>query len=348
MQQELGRTTFGQVGIQKRDKDLWSLGVLPVMMVGAVSGIVGLYWDVAWHVDKGRDSFFTPPHNFLYGAIAIVLLMSVVALVRDRRDTPLHLPIGRLRLHPGVLIVAVGAALELFFAPADELWHRLFGPDATLWAPMHLVGLTGLTLAAFGSLVSAWVETRLATEPARKRLFALVTLFFAAILLAWSAVLMAEFEFYIQVFPTFWHPLLLTGLPAFTLVLMARLRPLPWAATLTALGFGALRLLLAVFLMGTSALDLAGDTRPLIPVFILAGLAADLLVSRLPAWAVGLAVGATSLLTNWFLVGTVGLMSWHRGALLVGVPLGLLLACVLGVLGSLAAKALAPKPEART
>jgi hypothetical protein len=344
MQRELGRTALRRVGEQ--NKDLWSLGVLPILMAGAVSGIVGLYWDVAWHIDKGRDSFFTPPHNFLYGAIAIVLLMSVVALVRDQRDTPLHLPVGRLWLHPGVLVVVVGAALELFFAPADELWHRLFGPDATLWAPMHLVGLTGLTLAAFGALVSAWVEARLASEPARKRLFAWVTLFFAAMLLAWSAVLTAEFEFYIQVFPTFWHPLLLTGLPAFSLVLMARLRPLPWAATLTALGFGALRMLLALFLMRTSALDLAGDTRPLIPVFVLAGLAADLLVPRLPTWATGLAVGGTSLLTNGLLVSTVGLMSWHGGALLGGVPAGLLLACALGMLGSLAAKALGPKPEA--
>lgn len=345
MPQELKRTAVRQVG--EWDKDLWSLGVLPVLMVGAVSGIVGLYWDVAWHIDKGRDNFFTLPHNFLYGAIAIVLVMCAVALVHDRRNTPLHLAIGRLRLHPGVLVVAVGAALELFFAPADELWHRLFGPDATLWAPMHLVGLTGLTLAAFGGLVSAWVEARLTSEPARKRLFARVTLFFAAILLAWSAVLTAEFEFYIQVFPTFWHPLLVTGLPAFTLILMARLRPLPWAATLTALGFGALRLLLALILMGTSALDLAGDTRPLIPVFVLAGLTADLLAPRLPAWAVGLAVGGVSLLTNGLLVGAIGLMSWHGGALLVGVPVGLLLACALGVLGNLAAQALGPKPEAR-
>lgn len=343
MQQDLTRRDLGRgTRLSARDRDLWSLGTLPVLMAGAVSGIVGLYWDVAWHIDKGRDSFFTPPHNFLYSAILIVLLVSAATLLLDRRDTPLHLPVGRLRLHPGVLIVAVGAAVELFFAPADELWHRLFGPDATLWAPMHLVGLTGLTLAAFGGLVSASLEARLAARPKRRRLMGRVTVFFAAILLAWSAVLTAEFEFYIQVFPTFWHPLLLTGLPAFTLVLVARLAPVPWAATFTALGFAALRLLLALLLMGTAALDLAGDTRPLIPVFILAGLAADLLVPRLPAWAAGLAVGATSLVTNGLLVASVGLMNWPAGALLVGVPAGLLLAGVLGVLGSLTAEALGP------
>lgn len=343
--QHVASPTSRRVG--KRDRDLWSLGVLPVLMAGAVSGVVGLYWDVAWHIDKGRDSFFTLPHNFLYSAIAAVLLVSVVALLRDRRDTPLHLPAGRLRLHPGVLVVAVGAAMELFFAPADELWHRLFGPDATLWAPMHLVGLTGLTLATFGGLVSAWVEARLASEPVRKRLFSRVTVFFAAVLLAWSAVLTAEFEFYIQAFPTFWHPLLLTALPAFTLVLAARLRPLPWSATLTAIGFSALRLLLALLLMGTADLDLAGNTRPLIPIFISAGFAADLLTPRLPAWAAGLTVGAVSLLSNALLVSAVGLMSWFGGALLIGVPAGLLLAAVLGTLGALVAKALGPLPEVR-
>jgi len=312
-------------------------------MAGAVSGIIGLYWDIAWHIDKGRDTFFTLPHNFLYSAILIVLVMSLYALLRDRRDSPLHLSVGRFRLHPGVLIVAVGAALELFFAPADELWHRIFGPDATLWAPMHLVGLTGLTLAAFGGLVSAWVERRLATDAARKRLFGLVALFFATALLAWSVVITAEFEFYIQVFPTFWHPLLVTGLPAFSLLLIARLRPVPWSATLTVLAFTALRALLALWLMSTSSLDLAGETRPMIPLLLLAGLSADLLARRAPAWLVGMVVGLVSFLSNWVAVALYGLMDWYPAALLMGVPAGLLLGALLGVLGGAVASALQPR-----
>lgn len=52
--------------------------------------------------------------------------------------------------------------LELLLAPMDELWYQRFGLDVTLWAPMHLIGILGLTLASFGSLVSVWLELRLA------------------------------------------------------------------------------------------------------------------------------------------------------------------------------------------
>ena len=31
-------------------------------------------------------------------------------------------------------------------APIDDLWHRLFGIDVTLWSPPHLLGLLGVTI----------------------------------------------------------------------------------------------------------------------------------------------------------------------------------------------------------
>jgi hypothetical protein len=42
----------------RAEKDLWSMGVLPVMALGALSSLIGVYWDIAWHVDIGRDTFF--------------------------------------------------------------------------------------------------------------------------------------------------------------------------------------------------------------------------------------------------------------------------------------------------
>jgi len=70
-----------------RVRDLWSLGVLPVLAAGALAGLLGIYWDIAWHIDIGRDTFFTPPHNFLYASMATVLVMSLYGLWRDRRET---------------------------------------------------------------------------------------------------------------------------------------------------------------------------------------------------------------------------------------------------------------------
>jgi hypothetical protein len=306
----------------RRDRfDLWRTGILPLLLVGALSGLLGIYWDIAWHIDIGRDTLFTPPHNFIYGAMLITLVVGIGGLIRDRRAGPLHLPVGRWRLHPGLLIVVVGAGLELFFAPADELWHRLFGVDVTLWAPMHLVGVLGLTLLSFGGLVTVWVERRLSADPARRRLFGRLALVFGAALLGWLMLLLAEFEFGVPAFPTLWHPLLLIGLPGFALTLMARLRPVP---------------------IGASQLDLAGWTRPMIPLLIVAGLAADLLVRRsLPAPLLGLLLAAVLFASNWPLAW-VGSPNWHPAALAWGLPFGLLLSVVSCWLGLIVADALGP------
>jgi hypothetical protein len=318
-----------------REWDLWSLGVLPILAVGSVAGWLGVYWDIAWHIDIGRDSFFSPPHIFIYTFMLIVLAMSLYGLLRDQRDTPFHLKMGRFNLHSGVLIVAIGAMLVLFFAPADELWHRVFGPDATLWGPMHLIGLLGFTMATFGGLLSCWLER--SVNPKRQRLFSVMTLFFAIVLLGWTMLYLAEFEYGIQFFPMFWYSLLLTGLPTFALVLIAKLNPFPWAATLTAFCFSVLRLLLSGFLMTTAYFDLAGDNRPHIPLLLFTGLAADLLVRRnVPLWLTGLFLGAITFFSNYY----QHQLNWYTNSILIGLPLGLILSITLGYLASAVAASL--------
>lgn len=332
-----------QAAQSARAPDLWRLGILPVMAIGTLFGLIGLYWDIAWHIDVGRDTFFTAPHNFLYTSMLIVLLMSLYGLFRDRRDTLLHLRLGRFRLHPGVLIIAIGAALELLFAPADELWHQFFGIDATLWAPMHLIGLLALTTAAFGGLIASWVERHLAPNAGRRRLFSRLTIYFAAALLAWNVILLAEYEFNVPAFPMFWHPLLLLGLPAFSLLMVARLKPLPWAATWTGLVFTLMQLLFAGVLTFTSSIDMAGDTRPMITLLLVSGIVADLVVrARLPVLLQGPLVGIAAIVPAYVLIALTGHIAWHAGALLIGLPAGLLLSVVTGCLASVVAAALNP------
>jgi hypothetical protein len=43
----------------------------------------------------------------------------------------------------GYLLAAWGIALTVLAAPIDDLWHRTFGLDVTLWSPPHLLGLLG-------------------------------------------------------------------------------------------------------------------------------------------------------------------------------------------------------------
>ena len=39
---------------------------LTAMLLGSTSIIVGLLWDISWHMTIGRDTFWTPAHMAVY------------------------------------------------------------------------------------------------------------------------------------------------------------------------------------------------------------------------------------------------------------------------------------------
>src|SRR6185295_3337073 len=71
----------------------------------------------------------------------------------------------------GIHLAAWGVALLLLAAPIDDLWHRLFGLDVTLWSPPHLLGLLGSAVNTIGTLLIAVEAYPLG---ARMRLAALI------------------------------------------------------------------------------------------------------------------------------------------------------------------------------
>jgi hypothetical protein len=119
----------------------------------------GLGWDIRWHVLIGRDSFWIPPHVLTYASVtaAVLVAFGVVALETWRaRDG--RLPVGAVRVAglvgtPGFHLVWLGMALTIIAAPIDDLWHRLFGIDVTLWSPPHLLGLFGVTVNTLACLL---------------------------------------------------------------------------------------------------------------------------------------------------------------------------------------------------
>ena len=148
-----------------------------VLLGGKLLGAWGLTWDIQWHLLIGRDTFWIPPHLMMYSGVTAGFLVAVLVLALDTRDrrrgvrrrggvTMLGLTSTR-----GIHLAAWGVALLLLAAPIDDLWHRLFGLDVTLWSPPHLLGLLGSAVNTIGTLLIA-VE---AYPPgARMRLAALV------------------------------------------------------------------------------------------------------------------------------------------------------------------------------
>ena len=97
----------------------------------------------------------------MYSGVTAGFLVAVLVLALDTRDprrgvrrrgrvTMLGLTSTR-----GIHLAAWGVALLLLAAPIDDLWHRLFGLDVTLWSPPHLLGLLGSAVNTIGTLLIA-------------------------------------------------------------------------------------------------------------------------------------------------------------------------------------------------
>ena len=127
-----------------RRSALW--GALAAKILGAW----GLGWDIQWHMTIGRDSFWIAPHLMIYGSVVVGLALGWGVLAYEWWR---GIPSTR-----GFRLAALGLVLVVLAAPIDDLWHRLFGLDVTLWSPPHLLALFGSAVSTLGCLLIA-VET---------------------------------------------------------------------------------------------------------------------------------------------------------------------------------------------
>ncbi len=148
-----------------------------VLLAGKLLAAWGLTWDIQWHLLIGRDTFWIAPHLMIYGGVTVGLLVAFAVLALDTVDAHRHgrpggtLTIAGFTSTRGVHLAAWGMGLVVLAAPIDDLWHRLFGLDVTLWSPPHLLGLLGSVVNTLGGLV---VATEAYPRGSRARLAALL------------------------------------------------------------------------------------------------------------------------------------------------------------------------------
>lgn len=222
-----------------------------VCVAGGV-GIFATYWDEAWHTDIGRDSFWTPAHLLLYGAMAVVGLsiaawgIRVLMILRSPRRAAAQLP---------VLAACLGGAAALAAAPIDAAWHQAFGRDSVAWSPPHVLVIFAATSIALGALVGV--------APGARALRAAA----GTLLLANASAVVFEYETDVPQFSeTLYLPILLVAVLVVA-SLVHRVVPLRAPVTTTVLAYAALRLMIA------SILALLGRSTPDLPLAVL-GLAA--------------------------------------------------------------------------
>jgi hypothetical protein len=115
----------------------------------------GVQWDIQWHVLIGRDSFWIPPHLMTYAGVSAAVFLSFGMLAWDTWRGTGEVRVLGLTSSRGFHLAAWGIAVTVLAAPIDDMWHRLFGIDVTLWSPPHLMGILGAVINSWACLVIA-------------------------------------------------------------------------------------------------------------------------------------------------------------------------------------------------
>jgi hypothetical protein len=134
--------------------------VLALAYVGGAVSMWGTFYDTAWHRTLARDTFWSPPHLFMYGGGVIVWIAVTTAIVLTTRGRFPDLGgpvwrVGPVRLPFGFALAGLGVMLVIFSVPVDLWFHAVFGKDVMIWSPPHMQALGGGVVAGSGLLFAA-------------------------------------------------------------------------------------------------------------------------------------------------------------------------------------------------
>jgi hypothetical protein len=279
----------------------------------------GFYWDVAKHIDTGRDPspFGTPAHfPILVGLFGIAVGGFTAIVLGTGKGVPTSVRIAENWRAPlgGVLIFLCGAfALSGF--PLDDVWHTLFGQDVTLWGPTHVLMIGGASLSSLGVWVllvegrraTGWSEQQERGEPLWLRL-RVVTM--AGGFLVGLSTLQGEFDYGVPQFQLVYQPILIM-LAAGVGLVTARLRLGRFGALQTVASFLVIRGIFTLAIgpgFGLSTLHM--------PLYIVEAVLVELVALVVPRTR-ALTLGAVS----GVLIGTIGLAAeWGWSHLWMPLP----------------------------
>lgn len=125
------------------------LGVVAVLMAG-----FGVWWDVALHMQNGRDEgpLANPSHYPIFFGILAFFGAGVLGMGLAKGPLPRRtFRVGPAWRAPmGAMIITAAGLIALIGFPADDLWHRLFGQDVTEWGPTHVMMIGGAVTFVLG------------------------------------------------------------------------------------------------------------------------------------------------------------------------------------------------------
>ena len=338
--------TLNSIGTwAERHTGLPAWASLPSILLGGslLVAVLGMYWDISLHIDNGRDPgpLANPAHYLiligLYGVLVAGVLSMALAGTEKPTKTAIHLggdwwsPVG------GMMMAACGAFALTGF-PLDDMWHRLFGQDVTLWGPTHLMLIGGASLATLGGMVlMGEAITTVGKDPEREgtpliyhvRRALLVGGFLVAL-----STFQAEFDFGVPQFREVYQPILIMLASGIGLV-TTRLYIGRGGALLAVAGYIAIRGFLTIMVGGVW-----GQTTPHFPLYIVEALIVEAVFARagdrspvVNGAIAGVFIGTVGLAAEWAWTHLWMPIPWNDSLLPEAAIAGIVTAVAAGMVG---------------
>ncbi|MDQ3759689.1 MAG: hypothetical protein M3331_07090 [Actinomycetota bacterium] len=303
---------------------------------------LGFLWDVSIHIDTGRDEgpLANPSHYLILGGLFGIFTAGFVACVLppEKPSRSAVRLVGNWYAPLGGVVMTTCGMFALIGFPLDDIWHRIFGQDVTLWGPTHLMLIGGAAMTLIGIAILLVEAGRAKPVSSRGELSWVMWLRRVALsggLLIGLMVFPVEFDF---------------GVPQFRMVFGPMLVMLAAGVALTAtrlwLGRGAALGAVAFFLLIRGAVSVIvgpvlGETTPHFALFIVEGLVVEAVFLALPrarpitlGLVTGVGIGTIGLASEWAWSNIWMPIPWSAELLPEGAIIGFLAAIGGSLLGA--------------
>jgi hypothetical protein len=218
----------------------------------ALCVMVGVYWDISWHMSIGRDSFWTPAHLVIQAGGLIAGLSSGFVALRTTfkgTESEKNSAVGfwGFRAPLGAWLSIWGCLAMLTSAPFDNWWHDAYGLDVKIISPPHTLLAVGIFAIVTGALLLTLAEQNRASGERRRRLAWLLAAVAGMFIMNYALFLTEYSER--RMMHSGWFYGMTSAVFTFGLAAMARAIKLKWAATAAA-AFYTLLMLALMWIIG--------------------------------------------------------------------------------------------------
>src|SRR5690242_14068674 len=165
--------------------------------VAAVCVMVGVYWDISWHMSIGRDTFWTPAHLMIQAGGLIAGLSSGYVAIRTTFG-------GTVAMHDasvsfwgfkaplGAWVAIWGCFAMVASAPFDNWWHDAYGLDVRIISPPHMILALGIAGVGVGALLLALAQQNREGDAAKAPMWFFIIA--GSLLLMDRAIMLTEYS----------------------------------------------------------------------------------------------------------------------------------------------------------